>query len=39
MAMPGHYCSLTSSDKFNEESISGKMMGETKNGRAASFER
>ena len=39
MATPGHYCSLTSSDKVNEESISGRMMGETKNGRVTSFER
>jgi len=39
MATPGHYCLLTSSDKVNEESISGKIMGETKNGRAISFER
>ena len=39
MAMPGHYCVLTSSDKVNEESTSGRMVGETKNGRAPSFER
>ena len=39
MATPGHYCSLTSSDKVNEKGISGRMMGETKNGRATSFER
>ena len=39
MATPVHYCSLTSSDKVNEESISGRMMGETKNNRATSFER
>ena len=39
MATPGHYCSLTSSDKVNEKSILGRMMGETKNGRATSFER
>jgi len=39
MAMPGHYCSLTSSDKVNEKSMLGRMMGETKNGRATSFER
>jgi len=39
MATPDHYCSLTSSDKVNEESISGRMMGGTKNGRATSFER
>jgi len=34
IAMPGHYCSLTSSNKVNEESISWRMMGETKNDRA-----
>jgi len=39
MVMLGQYCSLTSSDKVNEESISERMMGEMKNGRATSFER
>jgi len=39
MAILGHYCLLTSSNKVNEESISERMMGETKNGRATSFER
>ena len=39
MATPGHYFSLTSSDKVNEESISGMMVGETKNGRATSCKR
>ena len=39
LATIGHYCSLTSHDKVNEKGISGRMMGETKNGRATSFER